>query len=557
MRHLILLIFSLLAFNSIEAQPKWAKQAAKSVFTLKTFNADGILIGSTNGFFVNEDGEAISSFSPFVGASRAVAFNSKGKEMPVEYILGANETYDVVKLRIKSKDITPLSIYEDTLSVGSSLWLLAYSTQKNTNCIKAEISKIEKFNENYHYYTLSLPQQENNVACPLLDDDGRVVGLLQPASHEGMELSYAVSARFANGLSINGLSINDATLKKTKVKIDLPEQSDQAILTLYIAQQTKDSVEYANIIERFIEKFPNIADGYIARAQLQTISHKYAEAETDMDKAINVAEKKDDVHYQYARLIYNKVLNDSNTTYDRWTFNKAAEETDKAYSINPVPLYMQFKAQIRFSQKHYDDAFGIYKQLTDKGHRTAEIFLEAAQCKRMLRDTTAMIALIDSAVNTFNKPYLKEAAPYILARAQTLLSMGEYRKAVADFNEYEKLLPTQVNANFYYIRSQAEIRGRLYQQALNDLQRAASMNPNEILYLAEKASLEVRVGLYDNAIETAQECITLHPNASDGFLFLGLAQCLKGNKTEGAVNLNKAKELGDEQAQDLIEKYCK
>jgi len=81
------------------------------------------------------------------------------------------------------------------------------------------------------------------------------------------------------------------------------------------------------------------------------------------------------------------------------------------------------------------------------------------------------------------------------------------------------------------------------------------MNPQETLYYAEKASLEVRVGLYDEAIATARECIAIDAANSDGYLFLGLAQCLKGNKAEGIANLQKAKELGDPQAETLIGKY--
>ena len=67
----------------------------------------------------------------------------------------------------------------------------------------------------------------------------------------------------------------------------------------------------------------------------------------------------------------------------------------------------------------------------------------------------------------------------------------------------------------------------------------------------------MRVGLLDEAIATAQECISVDPKASDGYLFLGLAQCLKDNKKEGLDNLRKAKELGDPQADTLIEKYSK
>ena len=91
------------------------------------------------------------------------------------------------------------------------------------------------------------------------------------------------------------------------------------------------------------------------------------------------------------------------------------------------------------------------------------------------------------------------------------------------------------------------------QKTLRQMRRMRNMR--ETLYYAEKASLEVRVGLYDQAIQTAQECIQIAPDNSDGYLFLGVAQCLKGQKTEGIANLQKAKDLGDAQAQGLIEKY--
>ena len=173
----------------------------------------------------------------------------------------------------------------------------------------------------------------------------------------------------------------------------------------------------------------------------------------------------------------------------------------------------------------------------------------------MQKDTTAMLALMDSTINTFSKPYLKEAAPYLWARAQARRNAEKYRDAINDMNEYEELMKATINDNFYYVRHQTEIEGRLYQQAINDINRAIQMNPDEILYYAEKASLEVRVGMYDQAIQTAQECIKIDPNNSDGYLFLGLAQCLKGQKAEGIPNLQKARDLGDTQADALIEKY--
>ena len=281
----------------------------------------------------------------------------------------------------------------------------------------------------------------------------------------------------------------------------------------------------------------------------------FAAAERDMEQALKFADPKDDAHYNYARMIYNKEIYQSAQPYAGWSLDKALQQIQAASSINPQPTYRKLEGDILFAKQQYNEAFGIYNNLLSTNLRSAELFFAAARCKEMQKDTTAMLALMDSTINMFSRPYLKEAAPYLWARAEARRNAGRYRDAVNDMNDYETLMTATVNDNFYYIRHQAEIQGRLYQQALNDINRAIQMNPNEILYYAEKASLEIRVGLYDQAIVTAKECIALDADNSDGYLFLGLGQCLNGQKEEGIKNLQKAKELGDTQAEGLIEKY--
>ena len=77
-----ILPFYLFTFLPLSAQTPWAKKAAGAVFTLKTFSADGNLLTSSNGFFISENGEAVSSFTPFKGAQRAVVIDAQGKELP-------------------------------------------------------------------------------------------------------------------------------------------------------------------------------------------------------------------------------------------------------------------------------------------------------------------------------------------------------------------------------------------------------------------------------------------------------------------------------------------
>lgn len=552
---LLFIPICLLTLLPVSAQ-SWASKAVKSLLTLKTFAKDGTLLASSTGFFVGTDGEAVSSYAPFKGAQRAVVIDAQGKEYPVEFMLGANETYDVAKFQVAAQKTTPLPIAA-TATKGSSVWLLPYAVKKTPDCVQGTISNAELFQDKYQYYTLQLNAEESQINSPVLNENGEVVGIIQPSVGDQKGTSYAVSARFATDLKIVGLSINDPVFKQTQIPMAMPDDAKEALLTIFLASSSVSESEYLNLIERFIKKFPDEADGYVYRARYQVSKGNFSSADEDMQKALKINGEKDDVHYQYADLIYQKEIYQSDKPFSAWTLDKAFSESQEAYRINPMPIYLQQQAQIRYAQGQYAEAYNLYDQLTRSDLRSADIFFAASQCKAQLNEPDMQLALLDSAVNQFSRPYVKTAAPYLLARAQALYNQGKYRPAVNDYNEYEQLMGSQLGAAFYYQRELAELGGHLYQQALNDINKAIELAPTEPMYQAEKASLQVRVGMHKEAMETAQQLIRMSPDLSDGYLFLGLAQCLSDQKAEGVKNLNKAKELGNDQAQSLIDKYAK
>lgn len=547
----------LFATVSFAQNPGWAKKAANAVFTLKTFNADGSLLASVNGFFINDQGMAVSSFAPFKNAQRAVIIDAQGKEMEVECLTGFNDMYDVAKFQVAAKKTQALNIAQSPASNGATLWLLPYAVKKVPACIQGTVNSAEQFGEGYTYYTLDMTTTDLQVGCPVLNEQGEVVGILQPSASGKSSTGYAVSASFANNLHMMGLSLSDPVLRSVKIAKALPDDLSEATLTLYVNSSTMEAEEYSRLIDRFIEKFPHATDGYVYRARRKMLKDDFQGADEDMKQALKVTDTKDEAHYQYAQLIFQKIVYQNDKPFDPWTLDLALKESQAAYALIPQPIYRQQQAQILYAQQQYDAAYDLYMELAKTDMMKAESYYAAAQCKIQKGDKEAGLALLDSAVNTFTKPYIKTAAPYLLARAQALFEAKKYRPAVNDYNDYETLMTAQLNANFYFLREQAEFAGHLFQQALNDIHRAVEMEPNELVYRAEKANVELRVGKTDDAIESAKECISIAPQESDGYLLLGLAQCVKGQKAEGLTNLNKAKELGNSQAQSLIDKYSK
>ena len=557
MKKIFMILFAACVCCMVNAQPdKWVKKASKAVFTLKTFNADGSLIGSGNGFFITADGVAVSSYTPFRGAAKAVVIDAMGKEYEVKSIIGANDVYDIAKFRVDATKCQTLRTAPAAVE-NTSLWLLPYNAKNAYSCTAAKVKSVQKVQNDYDYYTLEATAPENTVGCPYLNANGEVVGIQQQSSSDDNTTQYAVGAAFATGLKMTGLSLNDPALKATSIKKDLPDELDQAILTLYLASTLGDAQSFVGLVDDFIAKFPQAPDGYSYKAQIMAAQDNYPEADKYMKLAIDNATDKAEARYNYAKMMYQNLIYFYDSASHAWSYEQALEQAEQAVALDPQLPYLTQKAQLLFACKRYADSYAAFQDVIGKGGRTAECFYGAARCKEQLNDTTACLALLDSAVATFSKPYLKEAAPYIYARAQALAESGKYRLAVNDYNEYENLMISQVNSEFYYIRSQVEAKARLFQQALNDLDKAIDKSPDILLYRSEKASLQIRVHLLDQAIETASECIRLFPDSSDGYLFLGLAQCLNNNKVQGVGNLLKAKDLGDAQADVLIEKYGK
>lgn len=550
----ILTLIILCVCGNSKAQPSAVKNAAKSVFKLTTYNADGTVLSTSHGVFVGNNGEAISDLKPFIGASKAIVTDSKGREMNVERIMGVNDIYDVAKFKVNGKTI-PLNVAQSASASGSQAWLVSYA-EKSPTITAATVKNVETFMDKYSYYIFSLAVPENTNACPFVNSEGQVIGIMQPST-TSTDI-HATDAKFITELQTTGLSVEDETMKKIGIPPSLPTDKSQALLTLMMAVQANDSIKHAAIVSDFINQYPTSVDGYTAQAQIYLDANDFESAEKEMETAIKKVENKDEAHYNYSKIIYNKEVYKSDIPYAAWNLDKAFEEINKAYAINPQPSYQHQQALITYAKGEYQKAYDMFMDLTKTSIRNPELFYNASQCKQMLKaPMKEVIALLDSAITTTDTLRLREAAPYFLARAEAYVTTDSFRQAVFDYTRYEILVNGNVNANFYYIREQAEVKAKLYQQALIDISTAIMLAPKEPTYYAEKASLELRVNMMDDAIKTATKCIELAPEYADGYLILGLAQINKGDKANGMSNLEKAKELGHVQAQAMIEKYSK
>ena len=566
MKKTIAILFCMMPFSVLLAQelPKWADKAKKAVFSIVTYTKDNQILSTGNGFYIDETGTGVSDYSLFKGAERAVIITANGKELPIKYIMGANDMYDVVKFKADfDKKAEALQPAPAASAIGQTVYLLPYSTQKESKGQTGSVAKVDTIGDQTYYYTLNMQTTDKTVSCPIMNEAGQVVGMIQKNSDPKSTESYAIGIRYLTNLNISALSVNDMALNSIGIKKGLPEDESQALVFLYMASSVYENERYLELLNDFITLYPNNSEGYLRRAtyyaNIGDETHN-ALATQDLETMLKVDEKKDDAHYNIAKFVYTYQMNlGDKQPYADWTFERASNEINEALGIAQEPIYYQLQGDIYFAMQKYAEAFTAYAEVNKSNLASPATFYAAAKAKELTEgaDKKEVIALLDSAIVRYAKPYGKDAAPYLYERARVKADNEDFRGAVGDYNEFYDAMLGQTSAEFYFIRSQAEMQCRMYQQAVNDMNKAVELDPDNVLYWVEKGGVHLRVNQVGEAIKALEKAVGLDPENAPAYRMLGYSQIQNKEKEKGLANLQKAKDLGDEVADGLLQKYNK
>ena len=561
MKKTLLIFTCALLAQMVSAQtPKWAANARKAVFSIVTYDKDNNIKATGNGFYIDNQGTALSDYSLFEGASRAVIIDSNGKQQPVESILGANSMYDVVKFRtpVDKKQVS-LKIATQPAKNGELVFLMPYSTQKETVCQRGSVTSADSIG-NHFYYTLQLKTNEKMISCPVMNLNGEVVAMIQKNASSDSDESYAIGSSYGEALEISALSFSDGALNRIGIKKALPDTEEQALIYLFMSSEQLDKDTYMSVLDEFIRQYPNNHEGYIRRASMYMHAGDtslYSKAEEDLKNAVAVVNNKEEAKFQAAKTIYGYLVSlNGNEGYAEWTYDKALDILREAIQVNDQPVYTQLEGDILFAKGDYSGAYNSYDKVNKSALVSSATFYSAAKAKQLMEgsDINEVIALMDSAIVRLNKPYMSDVAAYFYERADLYVQAKKFREAVMDYNTFYNAVNGDVNALFYYQREQAEMQCRMYKQALDDINKAVELSADDENLWAEKGVVHLRVNQLDEAVSAFEKAISLNGEYAAAYRMLGYCQSLKKMKKEAKANYLKAKELGDTIVEQLLEK---
>lgn len=547
-----------LSATSAPKQPKWVKSAKNSVVKIVSYK-EGKEYNQGQGFICN--GNTVYTDLTFMtGADSIVTIDGKGVSRSAQILTGANGMYEVAKFTInQEKKLTTLPLTSVAATVEQNVYILPYSTEKKIQPVETTVVNCVDIANGNKYYTLACHPDSSLFGCPVLDAGGGVIGIIQKCNTETDTCTYALDANFIDQIEIGAVSLVENAYKNIGIKKQLPEKIENALAYVFMMQQELSATEYGKLLDDYIKQFPNSADGYFNKGaflinEADSTQHTYAVSL--IEKSIELADSSvNEFLCDYANLIYNTITNGNNVSAENWNLNFALEQIEKAIAIKNSPIYQRVKGNILYSLERYQESYNCYKELNKSELASTETYLLAYTISHQLEiGFEEQIALLDSAIAKSGTPTPIYAAQYIQERALLNEKAGKNREAVVDLYRYEELLGSyNMNANFYYIREQLEIKAKMYELALKDIEHAITLEPDDIGFKLEQASMFVRVGDIDKALPLLQKLAEEEPEISDIHRLLGICY-MRTDKTAAArKSLEKAKSLGDTLADQLLQ----
>ena len=551
-----------LAFLPTLSQAQKPNDAQQAVVRVVTFNEKGDTLHTTYGYFASPTAEVVAPYAAFRGATRAVVTDTKGRQADVLRIVAASDNYDMVRVTtaMPTKKLPFLTRSTAVGAAGTAWQQTFFSIEKQaqplaTNVLSADANNV------FPYYTLSAPNEEQYVGCPIVDN-GQVVAISQRNLLDKAQGICAISAAVADSFRVNAAAALNSDFNAIRIPKQLPTSENDAYSYFFMMLRTqRDSLQVLPLIQDFTTAYPKNGAAMLDLASYYARQRQYAEADAWLQRRFTLGgDGLDAVYDTQAQLIYEKALADS-TNYPTWNLEAALKAAEKSYALQAKPAALLQQGVILYSMKRDEQALEKFKAYNASPAASPQSHYFAAQVlMRMKVADSLIVAELDKALEIAEKPYKGgDVAAVLELRAYYNEKLGNMRAAVLDYNDYEQIVGSQrLSAQFFAIRAALAEKARIYQVALDDYSTAisrASTKEEREDYRINRALLCLRVQLWDDAIATAQQTIAENPQAADAYKIIGVAYGEQKNRARALEYLTKAQQLGDENATTLLQKY--
>lgn len=162
------------------------------------------------GFFYDDKGTVITNYHVIEKCTTASITLSNGKSYIVNKVLGYSESKDIAILSTSCTSSIPLEMRKTAVKTGETVYAIGSSHRLTGSLSNGIVSFAQREVNGHTFIQTTAPISSGNSGGPLLDSEGRVVGIITASFGDGQNLNLAIPIAEINTISTK----NPTTLAK-------------------------------------------------------------------------------------------------------------------------------------------------------------------------------------------------------------------------------------------------------------------------------------------------------------------------------------------------------
>jgi len=176
----------------LSAKDIYAK-CSPGVFYIETYDSDSKLLGTGSGFFITEDGKAITNYHVIEGASYVKIVTSDGRVLWADSLLGASTSKDMAILQIPGDGFNYLKIGDASkVEGGQTIYAIGSPLGLENTISQGIISNPKRSIDGQTFFQISAPISPGSSGGSLINEYGEVIGITTGGFINGQNLNLAV-----------------------------------------------------------------------------------------------------------------------------------------------------------------------------------------------------------------------------------------------------------------------------------------------------------------------------------------------------------------------------
>lgn len=199
MRTILRTLFVMLVFISLTSCKKDLKEiiaeTKQATFSVYTYDEYGTPSGSGSGFFIDQEGTAITNFHVLDGSTKAVIKTEDGTEYEIDQVLASDEKWDIIKFTVKNKTNSQfhfLEFAEKVVEQGDKVFNISAPLGLEHTVSEGIVSSLRN-DSHGDIIQITAPISPGSSGSAILNEQGNVIAVATFQKQGGQNLNFGVS----------------------------------------------------------------------------------------------------------------------------------------------------------------------------------------------------------------------------------------------------------------------------------------------------------------------------------------------------------------------------